>query len=109
MNFAYKGEVIEIVKSFTYLGIVFTTGVSFPSTFETFAGQASKAVLKLNAYLLNFPSINIQTKLQLFDQLVLPILNYGSEIWGLSESMTLGRVHLSYCKKNIRCENSNSK
>jgi len=99
MNFAYEGEVIEIVKSFTYLGIVFTTGGSFTSTFETLAGQASKAVFKLNSYLLNFPSINIQTKLQLFDQLVLPILNYGSEIWGLNESMTLERVHLSFCKK----------
>jgi len=99
MNFAYKGEVIKIVKSFTYLGIVFTTGGSFTSTFETLAGQASKAVFKLNSYLLNFPSINIQTKLQLFDTLVLPILNYGSEIWGLNESMTLERVHLSFCKK----------
>ena len=75
MNFAYKGQVLEIVKSFTYLESVFTTGGSFTSTLETPAGQASKAVFRLlvNLYLLNFPSINIPTKLQLFDQLVLPI------------------------------------
>ena len=35
----------------------------------------------------------------MFDQLVSPILNYGSEIWGLTESMVLERVLIKFCKK----------
>ena len=46
----------------------------------------------------NFPSISIYTKLELFDELVLPILNYGSEIWGLTESMAIERVQFFFCK-----------
>ena len=41
IRFIYKGHVLEIVSKFTYLGIVFTTGGSFNTTFEMLAGQAS--------------------------------------------------------------------
>jgi hypothetical protein len=47
----------------------------------------------------NFRTISVHTELDLFDQLVLPILNYGSEIWGLTESMAIERVHLNFYKK----------
>ena len=72
-----KDQALEIVKSFTYSGIVFTTRGSFENTFETLADQAAKAVFKLNSYLINYPIISIHTKVQVFDQLVFPILNYG--------------------------------
>ena len=45
------------------------------------AGQALKAIFKLQSNLLKFPEITIQHKLDLFDKLILPILNYGSEVW----------------------------
>jgi len=34
IRFLYKGETLEIVTTFTYMGIVFTVGVSFSDTFE---------------------------------------------------------------------------
>jgi len=34
IRFLYKGETLEIVTTFTYLGIVFTVGVSVSDTFE---------------------------------------------------------------------------
>jgi len=37
LQFVYKGEVLEIVNTFTYLGIVFTVGGSFNKTYETLA------------------------------------------------------------------------
>ena len=52
------------------------------------AGQALKAIFKLKSNLLTFPGITIQHKLDLFDKLSLPILNYGSEVWGLNEAYT---------------------
>jgi len=65
---------------FTYLGIVFTAGGNLNATFEMLAGQALKAIFKLKSNLLTFPGITIQHKLDLFDKLSLPILNYGSEV-----------------------------
>ena len=51
MAFFYNGERIEIVKEFKYLGMVFTTGGAFSEAQNTLAGQAQKAIFKLNKYL----------------------------------------------------------
>ena len=80
IRFIYEGNILEIVSKFTYLGIVFTTGGSFNTTFEMLAGQALKAIFKLKSNLLTFLGITIQHKLDLLDKLSLPILNYGSEV-----------------------------
>ena len=39
---------LEIVNKFSYLGIVFTSGGSFSEAQKTLAGQAQKAIFKLN-------------------------------------------------------------
>ena len=51
MRFFYNNQEIEIVKTFSYLVIVFTPGGSFSNAQVTLAGQAQKAVFKLNSYL----------------------------------------------------------
>ena len=49
LKFMYAGKEIEIVKKFSYLGVVFTTGGSFHATHEALSGQAPKAIFKLKA------------------------------------------------------------
>ena len=44
-----------------------------------------KAIYKVKPNLLNFPGTTVQHKLDLFDKLILPILNYGLEVWGLND------------------------
>ena len=58
LSFSYEGEVLEIVKTFKYLGIVFTAGGSFSEAQNTLAGQVQKAICKLNKYLYVSPYIN---------------------------------------------------
>ena len=60
----------DIVKSFKYLGIVFTAGGSFSEAQSTLAGQAQKAVFKLNKYIYKFTFITPKHKLELFDKLI---------------------------------------
>ena len=47
---------------------------------------------------------NIQTLCSIFDTYVNSILSYGSEIWGFHRAQDVEKVHLSFCKKNIRCQ-----
>ena len=82
--FYYNGHQLEIVKSFKYLGIVFTVGGSFAEAQNTLAGQAQKAIFELNKYLYKFTYITPKPNLELFDKLITPILNYGCEVWGSS-------------------------
>ena len=72
----YNDELLEIVNTFNYLGIVISTGGTFIHTYDTLADQTMKAYYKLKGYLREFVNVNIIWLL-----LVLPVLNYGAETW----------------------------
>jgi len=106
LKFTINGETIEIVKSFTYLGIVFSQGGSFSDTQTMLAGKAQKAIFKLNKYLMKFPDVTIKHRLDLFDKLVSPILNYACEVWGFHTASNIERVHTIYCKCILKIKRS---
>ena len=99
LSFYYDEQQLEIVNKFRYLGLVFTVGGSFSEAQNTLAGQAQKAIFQLNKYLYKFTFLSPRHKLDLFDKLILPILNYGSEVWGFSQANAIERVHLQFCKR----------
>ena len=104
--FTYYGVPLEIVKSFKYLGIVFTVCGSFSEAHNTLAGQAQKAIFKLNKYLYKFTFISPRHKFELYDKLITPILNYGSEVWGFAKTNAIERVHMQFCKKVLGVKKS---
>jgi len=65
------------------------------------AGQALKAIYKVKSNLLKFPEITVQHKLDLFDKLILPNLNYGVEVWGLNDSTKLEGIHMHFRKNRL--------
>ena len=44
--------------------------------------------------------------MELFDKLVAPILNYGSEVWGFCKANQIEKVHLQFCKHLLGVKNS---
>ena len=80
LKFNYNGTELEIVSSFSYLGIDFSDGGSFSNAQAILAGQAQKAIFILNSYLYKFDTFIPRQILELFDKLVSPILNYGAEV-----------------------------
>ena len=70
LKFFYNGVELEIVSTFSYLGIIFSSGGSFSNTQITLVGQAQKAIFKLNRYLYKFTDISPKHTLELFDKLV---------------------------------------
>ena len=105
LSFIYKDEVSETVRSFKYLGIVFTVVRLFSEAHSTLAGQTQKAIFKLNKDLYKFTFISPKHKLELFDKLISPILNYSSEVRGFGQAKVIERVHIQFCKKkSFRCK-----
>ena len=98
LKFYYDGLELSIVGSFSYLGVVFTPGGSFSLAQNALSGQAQKAVFRLNSYLYKFTEISPYHKLELFDKLVAPILNYSAEVWGFCKADKIETVHLQFCK-----------
>ena len=90
-QFTFNGERIEQVQSLSYLDVVFSSGGSFNITEVTNAGKVQNAIFKLNKYLYKFPSVSIKHRLDLFDKLILPILNNLSEVWGFQKANYIKR------------------
>jgi len=43
-------------------------------------------------------SCDVKTKLALFDSLVVPLIMYGSEVWGIYNTPEVDEIHLRFCK-----------
>lgn len=75
----YKGEVIENVKEFKYLGIVLSRTGSFIKAKKHLCEQAQKAMYGVIRKIRNF-NLPVNCQFDLFDKVVLPVLLYGCEI-----------------------------
>jgi hypothetical protein len=74
-------KVLEQVKSYTYLGIEFSSSGSLKLAQQKVTDKAMKALFKLKQLLYD-SNLKPDTSLKLFDQLIKPICLYGAEIWG---------------------------
>ena len=97
--FSFDNNILEIVSKVTYLGVVFRTGGSFAETQNMLAGQARKALYILEEYIYIYTTLTTSHMMDVFDKLILPILNYCCEVCGFIPSNTVERVHLHFCKK----------
>ena len=43
-------------------------------------------------------NLSVDCMLDMFDKIVKPVLLYGCEIWGFSQSTLLEKLHLKFCK-----------
>ena len=88
------------VNVYKYLGIYFTTRLSFVSACRDLASRAKNALVCVlqKLYLLNNNSLEVFLKL--FDAQVQPIAQYGSELWGLDKAaIHIEKVNLYALKR----------
>ena len=97
MHWYYAGQEIEIVNSFNYLGVIFSSGGSFIQNAKYLADKALKAMHSLFNITKDIDTpINIL--LQLFDSVVASILYYGCETWGFLNAESIERIHRKFLK-----------
>ena len=106
VRFTYKNEDIEIVNKFKYLGVLFSAGSSYVEHDKMLAVQSLKAIFKMNKYLYNFTDLSPRHVFSLFDKLITPILNYGSEVTGFHKNVHVERTHLRFCKRLLGVKSS---
>ena len=99
----YAGEEVEVVNSFAYLGVVFSSGGSFIPNTKTLSGKSLKTMHQL-LQLLHEGDTPINIALNLFDSLVASVLNYGCEVWGFINARTCPQKILQIYYK---CETDN--
>lgn len=94
-NFLLCDSNIEIVESYSYLGLLFSYNGKFNMAKKKLVEQAQKAVYALYRKTRNM-AIPIDLQLKLFDSLIEPILLYACEIWGFENINILEKVHLRF-------------
>ena len=96
--FKIGSKTIHCDTSYKYLGIILTANGSFKSAILTLANQANKTLFALmrGASKLFFPKPSLLC--HLFDSLVRPVTEYGSETWGYTQAEQLEIIHRKFCK-----------
>ena len=100
---------IEVVDRFTYLGIKFNYTGNFRDAVKTLNEQALKAYNNLIS-IFSRVKLDVKTKLLLFDSLVVPIITYGCEVWGIYNYSEVDKIHYKFCKYilGVRQQTSNA-
>ena len=106
-RFTFNGGELEIVDSFKYLGILFNYNGKFALCKNALREQATKAMFALLNKCRKF-NLPIDIQIELFDHTVLPVLTYGSEVWGPGCNKILEGVHLRFLKYILGVKNSTS-
>ena len=93
-------EIVEEVDSYKYLGVIFQKNGSFKKHVNELKDKGRKCLFSL--ILRNKEWRDLGPKLSLFlhvfDKILVPILDYGGEIWGIYDWEELERTHLFACK-----------
>ena len=95
----YAGKRMEVVNCYKYLGIYFSTKLSFSHACQDLIARSKRAISCILNTLYKFDKISVSVFLTLFDCQVKPILLYGSEVWGLMSGTQIESAHLFALKR----------
>jgi hypothetical protein len=90
--FHVNGTTLEIVQSYKYLGVLLDEYLTFENTMESLGTGGGRALGAIIAKFKALKNMGFNTYSKLFNNCVLPILTYGSGVWGLKCSTALQRV-----------------
>jgi len=95
----YKGNPIEVVSFYKYLGMYMTPKLIWSKTHEFAAKQALKVSACIFNYQQKFGYFQPDDIFKLFDSMIKPILCYGSPIWGHQYIEKIEKIHVYFCKR----------
>lgn len=97
----YKGEQLERVKEFTYLGVKMSMNLRWTKQ-KTNARRKGLGVLsEIHKASVTIPDIPPSLTEKMFKSLLIPTVAYGSEIWGAGDNSPLNILQTKYLKATI--------
>ncbi len=103
LSFSIGGIPVEMSKKYKYLGTLFSTVRQTEETKSYVLNSCSRALYKIKRYCRNLGQMPPATVLSLFDSLIVPLIDYSSEIW-FRESIVkkLETFHLKFLKRILK-------
>ena len=96
-DFQFGDSILQVVSEYVYLGTMFNYNNRFHKNKQKQVSLARRAMFGLisRASKLDLP---LDIQVELFEQLVTPILLYGSEIWGHEDLSCIEVFYMKFCK-----------
>ena len=93
---------MSVVNLYKYLGIYFSTRISFSFACHDLVSRAKKALLNIMCKLYRINNNSLSVFLKFFDAHIQPIVQYGAEIWDLEgASLVIEKIHLFAMKRYL--------
>jgi hypothetical protein len=80
-KFVFKGDAIERVQTFKYLGILLETTLNLNSVVEHLAVASRRLLFALNRHCAELHIMDVKLRCDLFNTLVHSTANYACEVW----------------------------
>ena len=95
----FGGKRMGVVNCYKYLGIIFSTKLSLSFACQDLVARAKRATSCILSTLYRFEKVTVHVFQKLFDSQIQPILQYGSEVWGLMAGELIEPAHLFAMKR----------
>ena len=95
--FIFGHDLIKVVEDYTYLGVIFNYNGLFHKAINKQARQGKRAFFAL-LNKVRLLRLLVDLVFELFDSLVMPVLLYGSEVWGYSDIKQIEVLHRKFIK-----------
>ncbi len=103
--FFYNNLKLDLVDDFSYLGVKFNYNGKFNKTLKYLCDQARKAMFSLLKKARKL-CLDFDLQLQLFEATIVPILLYGSEVWGCGNVLVIKQFQLKFYKMMLKLKQS---
>ena len=98
-HWTYDGANIEVVQSFTYVGVTFTSRLSLNEMAKDLALKGKRALLAILSSMYKYGQLPHHVYFKIFDTKISPILLYGSELWGFQARESTELINRYACKR----------
>ena len=102
-RWVYGDAEMPVVNAYKYLGMFFSTRLSYDAVCRDVASKAKRSLLYVMQRLRMYNNYSFDVLFKIFDSQIQPIMSYASEIWGMYNSAQhCEKVHLFAMKKYLR-------
>ncbi|KAI5703877.1 hypothetical protein M8J76_001061 [Diaphorina citri] len=98
LKFHYRQIPVEIVPSYVYLGVIFTSGLCFSENVKKFINKTMGAISTVNSLWARTKTYNWEANKIVYNSVIKSILLYGAEVWGLRYLEELEKPQVKYLK-----------
>jgi len=102
-KFVFDGDIIKLVQTFNYLGILLETTPNLDSAVEHLAGSSRRSLFALNHRCAELRIMDVKLHCDLFNMLVRSTTSYAFEIWVDSKKIeTIEVVYQGFLKSLLK-------